>query len=89
MTGQKRLSLEAVRKLARATVVQAWSAVTATRSQVDSVQAQVNAAEFAVESVRREFGAGQHSTLELLTVQQELLNTRMRASALVMLSGIE
>ncbi|WP_204306681.1 TolC family protein, partial [Klebsiella pneumoniae] len=30
MTGQKRLSLEAVRKLARATVVQAWSAVTAT-----------------------------------------------------------
>lgn len=81
MTGQKRLSLEAVRKLARATVVQAWSAVAATRAQVDSAQAQVKAAEFALESVRREFGAGQRSTLELLTVQQELLNARI---ALVM-----
>jgi len=81
MTGQKRLSLEAVRKLARATVVQAWSAVSATRAQVDSAQAQVKAAEFALESVRREFGAGQRSTLELLTVQQELLNARI---ALVM-----
>ena len=81
MTGQKRLSLESVRKLARATVVQAWNAVTATRAQVDSAQAQVKAAEFALESVRREFGAGQRSTLELLTVQQELLNARI---ALVM-----
>ncbi len=81
MTGQKRLSLEAVRKLARATVVQAWSAVAATMAQVDSAQAQVKAAEFALESVRREFGAGQRSTLELLTVQQELLNARI---ALVM-----
>ncbi|MDU6377387.1 MAG: TolC family protein, partial [Bradyrhizobium sp.] len=81
VTGQKRLSLEAVRKLARATVVQAWSAVAATRAQVDSAQAQVKAAEFALESVRREFGAGQRSTLELLTVQQELLNARI---ALVM-----
>lgn len=81
MSGQKRLSLEAVRKLARATVVQAWSAVSATRAQVDSAQTQVKAAEFALESVRREFGAGQRSTLELLSVQQELLNARI---ALVM-----
>ena len=63
MTGQKRLSLEAVRKLARATVVQAWSAVTATRAQVDSAQAQVKAAEFALESVRREFEIGRASAV--------------------------
>ena len=41
----------------------------------------MRAAEFALESVRREFGAGQRSTLELLTVQ-DLLNARV---ALIMI----
>jgi outer membrane protein len=75
--GQKRLSLEAVRKLARATVIQAWSSVSAAKAQVDSAQSRVQAAEIAFEGVRREFGAGQRGTFELLTFQQELLNARM------------
>lgn len=75
--GQKRLSLEAVRKLARATVIQAWSAVSATKAQVESEQARVQAAEIAFDGVRREFGAGQRGTFELLTIQRELLNARI------------
>lgn len=76
-TGQKRLSLEAVRKLARATVIQAWSSVSAAKAQIDSAQSQVQAAEIAFDAVRREFGAGQRSTFELLTLQRELLNARV------------
>lgn len=75
--GQKRLSLEAVRKLARATVIQAWSSVSAAKAQIDSAQSQVKAAEIAFDGVRREFGAGQRGTFELLTLQQELLNARV------------
>jgi Outer membrane efflux protein len=52
--GQKRLSLEAVRKLARATVVQAWSSVSAAKAQIDSAQSRVQAAEIAFDGVRRE-----------------------------------
>jgi outer membrane protein len=79
--GQKRLSLEAVRKLARATVIQAWSAVSAAKAQIDSAQSQVQAAEIAFDGVRREFGAGQPGTFELLTIQQELLNARIALAA--------
>jgi outer membrane protein len=75
--GQKRLSLEAVRKLARATVVQAWGLTNAAKAQIESVQSQVQAAEIAYDAVRSEFGAGQRSTFELLTLQQELLNSRV------------
>jgi outer membrane protein len=79
--GQKRLSLEAVRKLARATVIQAWSSVSATKGQIDSAQSRVQAAEIAFDGVRREFGAGQRGTFELLTIQQELLNARIALAA--------
>jgi outer membrane protein len=75
--GQKRLSLEAVRKLARATVVQAWSSVSAAKAQIDAAQSRVQAAEIAFDGVRREFGAGQRGTFELLTLQQDLLNARV------------
>jgi outer membrane protein len=37
----------------------------------------VQAAEIAYDAVRSEFGAGQRSTFELLTLQQELLNSRV------------
>jgi len=75
--GQKRLSLEAVRKLARATVIQAWSSVSAAKAQIDAAQSRVQAAEIAFDGVRREFGAGQRGTFELLTLQQDLLNARV------------
>jgi outer membrane protein len=75
--GQKRLSLDAVRKLARATVVQAWGSATAAKAQIESAQSQVQAAEVAFEGVQREFRAGQRSTFELLALQQELRNARV------------
>lgn len=75
--GQKRLSLEVVRKLARATVIQAWGSANAAKAQIESAQSQVQAAEVAFEGVRREFGAGQRGTFELLAAQQELRNARV------------
>jgi outer membrane protein len=79
--GRKRLSLEAVRKLARATVIQAWSSVSAAKAQIESAQSRVQSAEIAFDGVRREYGAGQRGTFELLTIQQELLNARIALTA--------
>lgn len=76
-SGQKRLTLEAVRKLARATAVQSWSATNAAKAQVESAEAQVQAAEIAFRGVMQEFRAGQRGTFELLAVQQELQNARV------------
>jgi outer membrane protein len=75
--GQKRLSLEAVRKLVRANIVQAWAALTAAKAQIESARSQVDAAETAFDGVRREYQAGQRATFELLIAQQDLLNARV------------
>jgi outer membrane protein len=77
MIGQKRLSLEAVRKLVRASVIQAWASLNAARAQIESARSQVDAAETAFDGVRREYQIGQRSTLELLIAQQDLLNARV------------
>jgi outer membrane protein len=74
---QKRLSLEAVRKLVRANVLQAWSSVAASKAQIGSARAQVEAAETAFDGVRREYLVGQRGTFELLIAQQDLLNARV------------
>ncbi|WP_366863927.1 TolC family protein [Bradyrhizobium sp.] len=76
-SGQKRLALEAARKLARATAVQSWSATNAAKAQVDSAEAQVQAAELAFRGVLQEYRAGQRGTFEILAIQQELQNARV------------
>jgi outer membrane protein len=77
MVGQKRFSLEAVRKSAHATVVQAWGARESAKAQIESAQSQVQAAEIAFDGVQREFSAGQRGAFELLVTQQELRNARI------------
>lgn len=75
--GQKRLSLEAVRKLARATVIQAWSSLNSAKAQIESAQSRVQAAEVTFDGARREYESGQRGTFELLSAQQELRNARV------------
>ena len=75
--GQQRLNLDINRDQARATVVQSWGQLDAAKAQIEATTAQVNAAEIALNGVREEARVGQHTTLDVLNAQQELVNARV------------
>ena len=75
--GQRRLDLDVARDQVRQTTVQAWGQLDAAKSNVDSTQAQVQAAEIALNGVREEARVGQRTTLDVLNAQQELVNARV------------
>jgi outer membrane protein len=75
--GQRRIELDVQRDLVRATVVQAWSQLQATKAQIIAAQAQVTASEVALNGVREEARVGQRTTLDVLNAQQELVNARV------------
>jgi outer membrane protein len=74
---QQRLALEQVRDQTRASVVQAWGQLIASKAQVSSAQSQVQASEIALNGVREEAKAGQRTTLDVLNAQQALVNARV------------
>ena len=65
------------RDLVRASVVQSWSQLQATKAQIIAAQAQVTATEVALNGVREEARVGQRTTLDVLNAQQELVNARV------------
>src|SRR5436309_10724266 len=75
--GQRRIELDVQRDLIRATAVQAWSQLEATKAQIIAAQAQVTASEVALNGVREEARVGQRTTLDVLNAQQELVNARV------------
>jgi outer membrane protein len=75
--GQQRLTLDVNRDQARATVVQSWGQLDATKAEIESSTAQVDAAEIALNGVREEARVGQRTTLDVLNAQQELVNARV------------
>ncbi len=75
--GQQRLNLDVNRDQARATVVQSWGQLDATKAEIESTTAQVSAAEIALNGVREEARVGQRTTLDVLNAQQELVNARV------------
>ncbi|HWL04666.1 MAG TPA: TolC family outer membrane protein [Xanthobacteraceae bacterium] len=75
--GQRRLDLDAAREQARAGLAQTWGALETARAQIESTQAQVRAAEIALNGVREEARVGQRTTLDVLNAQQELVNARV------------
>jgi len=74
---QQRMALDQTRDQIRATTVQAWGQLDANKAQVVSAQAQVTAAEVALNGVREEAKAGQRTTLDVLNAQQALVNARV------------
>jgi outer membrane protein len=74
---QQRLALDQTRDQIRANTVQAWGQLDANKAQVVSAQAQVTAAEVALNGVREEAKAGQRTTLDVLNAQQALVNARI------------
>jgi outer membrane protein len=75
--GQRRLDLDTSRDQARQTVVQSWGLLDAAKANIEATQAQVQAAEIALNGVREEARVGQRTTLDVLNAQQELVNARV------------
>ena len=75
--GQRRIDLDTAREQAQQTVVQSWGQLAAAKAQIQATQAQVTAAEIALNGVREEARVGQRTTLDVLNAQQELVNARV------------
>jgi outer membrane protein len=75
--GQRRMDLDTQRDSAQQSVVQFWGQLEAAKAQIIATQAQVNAAETALNGVREEARVGQRTTLDVLNAQQELVNARV------------
>jgi outer membrane protein len=74
--GQRRIDLDTQRDATQALVVDSWGKLEAAKGQIQSTQAQVAAAEIALNGVREEARVGQRTTLDVLNAQQELVNAR-------------
>lgn len=75
--GQQRLVVDQQRDIVRQAVVSAWGVFSNSKAQIESAQAQVSAAEIALNGVREEARVGQRTTLDVLNAQQTLLNARV------------
>jgi outer membrane protein len=74
---QRRIDLDTARDQSQQTLVQAWGQLDAAKSQITESEAQVKAAEAALDGVREEARVGQRTTLDVLNAQQELVNARV------------
>ncbi len=74
--GQRKLELDFARTQVRQAIVQAWSNLESTKGAIKTTEAQVKAAESALNGVRQEALVGQRTTLDVLNAQQELVNAR-------------
>ena len=75
--GQQRLQADLQRDRVRAAVVSAWGVFFNSAAVIRASQAQVAAAEIALNGVREEAKVGQRTTLDVLNAQQDLLNARV------------
>jgi outer membrane protein len=75
--GQKRLDLDTARDQIRQNVVQSWGQLESAKANIDATEAQVQAAEIALNGVREEARVGQRTTLDVLNAQQALVNARV------------
>jgi outer membrane protein len=75
--GQKRIDMDTARDSVRQSVVQAWGQLEAAKANIDATEAQVQAAEIALNGVREEARVGQRTTFDVLTAQQTLVNARV------------
>jgi outer membrane protein len=78
LTTQSRLVLEQVRNQARTAVASAWVSNEGTKVALTAAEAEVRAANIALQGVRREAVGGQRTTIDVLNAQQDLTMARTR-----------
>jgi outer membrane protein len=78
MASQSRMVLEQVRNQARTAVAGAWVTNEGTKVALTAAEAEVRAADVALQGVRREAAGGQRTTIDVLNAQQDLTSARSR-----------
>lgn len=75
--GQRQLEMDSAREQVRAGIQAAWSQFDSAKARVTSAEAQIAAAEIALNGVREEAKVGQRTTLDVLIADQNLLSARV------------
>jgi TolC family type I secretion outer membrane protein len=75
--GQRRLELDDTRRRAAEDATRNWEALTTARARVTAIQAQIGAAEIALEGVQQEAKVGSRTILDVLDAEQELLDAKV------------
>ncbi len=75
--GKSRIDLDSARRDVTEAVTQAWETLASARASIRSFRAQIQAAEVALEGVRREAQVGSRTVLDVLDAEQELLDARV------------
>ena len=81
LASQSRIVLEQVRNQSRTAAVGAWVSNEGAKVALTATEAEVRAADIALQGVRREAAGGQRTTIDVLNAQQELTNARSRQIA--------
>ncbi|MGZ5874283.1 MAG: TolC family outer membrane protein [Bradyrhizobium sp.] len=81
LTTQSRMVLEQIRNQTRTAVASAWVSNEGTKIALTASEAEVRAANIALQGVRREAAGGQRTTIDVLNAQQDLTNARTRLIA--------
>lgn len=79
VAGQRRLELDAARRLVFDQVTQAWEALVTARARGAALASQVTAAQAALEGVQQEAEVGLRTTLDVLDAEQELFTAQVNA----------
>lgn len=74
---QYRIQIDETRRQVASSAISAWQALMTARASITSYQAQIKAAQIALEGVRQEAQVGSRTVLDVLNQEQELLNARV------------
>lgn len=77
VAAQKRLTAIYERRNVMELVSKYWDSLEAARARINQLKSQVNASKIAVETVTEEFLAGNKTTLDVLTAEQELFSAQV------------
>ncbi|MCB9948407.1 MAG: TolC family outer membrane protein [Rhodospirillaceae bacterium] len=75
--GQARIDTEDARRGAIEQAISAWEALLTSQAAIESLLAQVRAAEIALDGVQQEAAVGSRTVLDVLDAEQELLDARV------------
>ena len=74
---QRLIEIDQARRQSREAAIRAWETLAAARAAITALEAQVRAAEIALEGVRQEALVGSRTTLDILDAEQELLDAQV------------
>lgn len=75
--GQRRIDIQTQQRSTEASAIQNWDQLSSARAQIASFQAQVRAAEIALEGIQQEQRVGLRTVIEVLNAEQDLFSARV------------